>query len=150
MKYVWNTGSWGTSERPGPGRGGMHTCQSAEPSQPGLSARSFEGFIMIYPMQTRPFLQVTFIAFGKSSHGQHKGRTGFEANRLNCRERTWTWNISNWQRPGSRQPSPGQTLGEGKSLVTTTATARAPAPGCKQLLTLSPNRGSFWGSFPDI
>lgn len=31
------------------------------------------------------------------------------------------------------------------------ATARAPAPACKQLLTLSPNRASFWEAFfPDI
>lgn len=109
---------------------------SAGPARPAWTSR-FEGFMMIYPMQIWPFLQVTFIAFGKSSHGQHRGEE-------------LAWKQTDWvaerelelgiHQADSRQPSPGQTLREGNSLPTTASPA---APGCKQLLTLSPNRGSF-------
>lgn len=59
------------------------------------------------------------------------------------RERTWTWNISNWQHWAVVSCPQGRHLEKATASQPPLATGRASAPGCKQLLTLSPNRGSF-------
>lgn len=95
-------------------------------------------------MQIWPFLQATFIAFGKSNHGQHSGGGGEEL----------AWKQIDWIAERELELGIYQTdrawavisRPQGRRLGKATASQpprRAPAPGCKQLLTLSPNSGSF-------
>lgn len=133
---VWDTGGCGTPKRRGHGHRGLEAVSL--PSPPSLA-----GFIMIYPMQIWPFLRVTFIAFGKSSRGQHSGEELAWKPTAWAEERELELGIYQTDSPRAlRAP-----LGCTQSRNSPPAPAESPAPACQQLLTLSPNRGAFLSFF---